>query len=99
VCKTRVWQVVLAVRTGSWQGCPSRVWPDASTAPAGRKGAVIWATAWAAMLRGAAWGPVCVIGGDIPGVTSCTGGKSVSAARVAICGVRARTGRGYWLIA
>ncbi|NOR31816.1 MAG: DUF2064 domain-containing protein [Sulfitobacter sp.] len=89
------WNVVLAV-TPDRAGLSSRVWPEhIARAPQGQGNL---GDRMARMLRGAAAGPVCVIGADIPGINR----AEIAKAFHALGGHDAVFGPapdgGYWLI-
>lgn len=89
------WEIVLAV-TPDREGMRSRIWPAQLTRVP--QGAGHLGDRMARVMRTLAPGPVCVIGGDIPGVTSAKVARAFAAlgAQEAVFGP-APDG-GYWLI-
>ena len=89
------WQLVLAVAPDR-AGMTSRVWPAHLTRwPQGRGNL---GDRMGRMLRGAPPGPVCVIGADIPGITSAHIANAFNALRAKDVVFGPAHDGGYWLI-
>tara|TARA_R110000796_G_scaffold63193_4_gene145780 strand:- start:5088 stop:5669 length:582 start_codon:yes stop_codon:yes gene_type:complete len=89
------WQLVLAVAPDR-AGITSRVWPAHLTRwPQGRGNL---GDRMGRMLRGAPPGPVCVIGADIPGITSAHIANAFNALRAKDVVFGPAHDGGYWLI-